>query len=46
MVEVIYSRAVTCCGYLTSNQNVLIYPAHIKKLIARLYFFYSEKQNN
>jgi len=44
-----HSRAIACCGYLTSNQNVLIYTTHMKKLIARLYFFIlrskiSEKQ--
>jgi len=26
-----YSRSVACCGYLTSNQKVLIYTTHIKK---------------
>jgi len=31
--------SVACCGFLTSNQNVLICAAHIKKVIARLYFF-------
>jgi len=31
---------------MTSNQNVLIYTAHIKKVIVKLNFFYSEKQNN
>jgi len=44
-----YSRANACCGYLTSNQNVLICATHIKKRIAKLYFFIvkskmSEKQ--
>jgi len=34
-----YSRAIACCGHLTSNQNVLMYTTHIRKLIARLYFF-------
>jgi len=34
-----YSRAVACCGYVTSNQYVLIYTTHIKKLTVRLYFF-------
>jgi len=34
-----YSRAIACCGYLTSIQNVLIYTAHIRKVISRLYFF-------
>ena len=36
-----YSRGAACCGYLTSNQKVLIYTIHIKTL-----FLYSEKQNN
>jgi len=31
--------AVACCGHLTSNQNVLIYVTHIKKVIAELYSF-------
>jgi len=35
----IYSRAIACCGYLKSTQNVFIYTTHIKKVIARLYFF-------
>jgi len=30
---------VACCGYLTSNQKVLIYTTHIKKVIAKLYSF-------
>jgi len=34
-----YSRTVACCGYLTSNQQVLIYTTRIKKVIAKLYFF-------
>jgi len=34
-----YSRATACCWYLTSNQNLLIYTTHIKKLIDRLHFF-------
>jgi len=34
-----YSRAIDCCGHLTSNQNVLIYATHTRKLIARLCFF-------
>jgi len=34
-----YSRIVACCGYLTSNQKVLIYTTHIKKVIAKLYSF-------
>jgi len=34
-----YSRTVACCGYLTSNQQVLIYTTHIKKVIAKLYSF-------
>jgi len=29
----------SCCGFLTSSQNVLIYTTRIKKVIARLYFF-------
>ena len=40
-----YSCAVACCGYLPSNQNVLICTTHIKKIIPNL-FLYSEKQNN
>jgi len=35
-----------CCGCLTSNQNVLIYARHIKKVLVKLYCFYAEKQNN
>jgi len=31
---------------IASNQNVLIYTSHIKKVIVKRYFFYSEKQNN
>jgi len=34
-----YSRTVTCCGYLTSNQKVLIHTTHIKKATAKLYSF-------
>jgi len=34
-----FSGDIACCGYLTSNQNVLIYTTHIKKVPARLYFF-------
>ena len=34
-----YSRAIACCGHLTSKQNALIYTTHIKKVIARHYFF-------
>jgi len=34
-----YSGAIACCGYLTSNQNVLIYTTYIKKVIARFYSF-------
>jgi len=34
-----YSRTVACCEYLTSNQKVLIYTTHIKKVIAELYSF-------
>jgi len=35
-----YSRNVACCGYLKSNQKVLIYTTtHIKKVIAKLYSF-------
>jgi len=34
-----YSRTVACCGSLTSNQKVLIYTTHIKKVIAKLYSF-------
>jgi len=30
---------MACCGYLISNQNVLIYTTHIKKVIAKLYSF-------
>jgi len=26
-----YFRTVACCGYMSSNQNVLIYATHIKK---------------
>ena len=33
------SRTVACCGHLTSNQNVLIYTTHIKKVIAKLCSF-------
>jgi len=33
------SGAIACCGHLISNQNVFIYTTHIKKAIARLYFF-------
>jgi len=33
-----YSRAVTCYGYLTSKQKVLIQPKHTKKVIAKLYY--------
>jgi len=38
MVKVI-PVLLACCGYLISNQNVLISTTHIKKGIARLYFF-------
>jgi len=38
MVKVI-PVLLACCGYLISNQNVLISTIHIKKGIARLYFF-------
>ena len=34
-----YSRTAACCGYLTSNQKVLIYTTHIQKVIAKLYSF-------
>jgi len=34
-----YSRTVACCGYLTSNQKVLIHTTHIKQAIAKLYSF-------
>jgi len=34
-----YSRAITYCGYLASDQNVSIFTTHIKKVIARLHFF-------
>jgi len=37
-------RTKGCCGYLTSYKKVLIYKTHIKKVIAKL-FFYSERQN-
>jgi len=30
---------MTCCVFLTSNQNALIYTTHIEKVIARLNFF-------
>jgi len=30
-------RTVACCGYLTSNQKVLIYTKHINNVIAKLY---------
>jgi len=30
---------MACCGYLTSNQNVLIYTAHIKEVIPKLHLF-------
>ena len=33
-----YSRAIACRGYLTSNQNFLIYTTHIKKWFTRRYF--------
>jgi len=33
-----FSRAIACCWYLTSNQNVLIYTTHTEKAIARLNF--------
>jgi len=32
-----------CCGYLTSNQKVLIYTRHIKSK-AQTLFFYPEKK--
>jgi len=41
-----YSRTVACYGYLTSNQNVLIYTTHMKKSNRQTLFLYSEKQNN
>jgi len=34
-----YSRTVACCGFLASNQKVLIYTTHIKKVIAKFYSF-------
>jgi len=34
-----YSRAMGCCEYLTSNENVIIYTTNIKNEIARLYSF-------
>jgi len=34
-----YSRAAACCGYLTSNQKVLVHTTHIKKVIPKLYIF-------
>jgi len=40
-----YSRAIACCGYLTSNQKVLIYTTHTKKSKRQILFLYSEKQN-
>jgi len=30
-------RTVACCGCLMSNQNVLIYTTHIKKVFAKLH---------
>jgi len=30
---------VACCGHLISNEKVLIYIAHIKKVITKLYSF-------
>jgi len=32
-------RTVACCGYLPSNQKVLIYTTYIKKAITKLYSF-------
>ena len=37
---------MACCGYLTTNQKVLIYATHIKKVIVGTLFHYTEKQNN
>jgi len=41
-----HSSTIACSGYLTSNQNVLIYTAHIKKAIAKLYFLILRSENN
>jgi len=35
--------SIACCGYLTSNQKVLIYTTHIKSNRQSL-FLYSEKK--
>jgi len=37
-----YSRSIACCGYLTSNQKVLIYTTHNRQTLC----LYSEKKNN
>jgi len=32
-----YSHSAACCGYLKSNQKVLIHTTRIKKVIAKCY---------
>jgi len=39
-----FSRAIACCGCLTSYQNVLISTIHIKNVIARLCFFFLRRK--